>query len=128
MVYWKVLRRNYHSAIANGKAAVKYEYGAWVQAPKWLRDKGYYLFVFCDRKSAEDFGERQKERIIVKALVKGKQKILPTFCSFWGLENGNLFPFSDTWPRGTVMVKKVMIVRGRGGNGKRRKDENKGKQ
>ena len=108
--------RKTFSRFAEGESRVTYELKKWVQAPEWLRNKGYHLFAFSNYEKAEEFVLEAYDNmggIIYKARAKEVTKILPVKCYREDLANGNLNPkrWDTTWPRDTIMCKKIQILK-----------------
>ena len=114
-VYKVVLpyRNSLVSDLARGKARVRYPPGRWVKAPFWLRRKGYHLTAFRDLESAlwwikstchfdEEIWEAEAKGIIIQ---------LPPILHIYMLSKGIILKVSDNWPEGTIMVKKLRLVK-----------------
>jgi len=128
---WKVVcdrsKELVHSAMysiaATGRARVIYQFDKWVQAPKWLREKGCHLFVFRTREAARNFlHERrisQKEEntfydAIYKCEISGVVLESPTFYDLSFLAVGQTCYGSGGFPYGTMEVKKLKLLSIRG--------------
>lgn len=58
MIVYKVVKENdgkLVSAIARGKAKVEYEKDKWIQAPAFLKAKGFDLYAFTNKEQAKHF-------------------------------------------------------------------------
>jgi len=101
------------SAIVKNKANVSYSPGKWVEAPLWLQKKGYHLTAFKDFKSAiewlftlnipsAELWEAEASEIITQ---------LPPMLQVSSLEEGIIKEVVGSWPKGTVMAKKLRLIR-----------------
>jgi hypothetical protein len=99
-IYYKVVscdrKGNFYSLFVIGKRRVEYKVGKWVEAHKFCRDLGYHLCIFNTIYDALNFGCRSFLKIY-ECHVKGIIKDLPK----------NKY----AWPAGTVMAKKVKLIR-----------------
>lgn len=97
------------SHIASGQAEVIYRLNKWIKAPKWLRDKGYHLFVYKDLEKAIESLEGNSEiyECEVDELIEG----LPQFLNLYILDLGEIKPINYSFPEGTYMTKKIKLLR-----------------
>jgi len=115
--YYKVTteinNRQLSYATFHGEAEVKYQKNLWVEAPIWLAEKGYHLFVFNNMENAKKFvGDPSSSTCIWECEVKGKFKHLPIRLSRPYLDYGELLALPyDKFPKGTIMVKKVKLLK-----------------
>ena len=93
-------------------AEVKYPIGEWAKAPKWLAKRGYGLFVFDGLKNAREFSKLCASPRLWKCEVDGIFDRLPLSISSLGLNSGRVIKLrAKNYPKGTVMVKKVKLIR-----------------
>ena len=122
--FWKVVSDKsdgcgtdgYYSALAYGKARVKYEINKWVKAPDWLEKQGRHLSVFSRLKDAKNFKLRNPDiwsAFIFKCLVKDRT-YSKHICRISDLSLGELCPRGlcpgSDWPNGTRFYKQVKLV------------------
>lgn len=121
-VFW-IQDGELYSAIAFGKARIKYMPGKKCTSPKWLREKGYYPLVFDTKENAEKFflDSLAPLNCLVVEVGVGKNLPLPPCCFNMGLAQGKIDIISDIipnpfwpegWPEGTRMVKWVKVPEG----------------
>lgn len=113
--YYKVVRDKLQSAFIDGKWQVRYKLNEWVSAPLLLADRGYGLTVFKSQADARYFIhlERGEKRLFACRIQTPME--LSSFHIVL-IVNGDLPPYSDppyrkSWPPGTVMCKKVKLVK-----------------
>jgi hypothetical protein len=97
-----------------GKANVRYQINSWSEAPAWLSEKGYGLFVFDSLKKAQKFSKYLSLTglKIWECEIEGKFPSLPVPLSRSYLECGYLLPVAGSkFPKGTVMVKKIKLLK-----------------
>lgn len=120
MRIWKVVSKrenNLYSYAARNKALVQYKIGKWVQAPKWLKEKGYYLTAFITYEQAFNFIPSRATRLaIYRAKAKGIIKELPhiysvNYLSSMGGFGEFVHPEDRVWPLGTIMCKKIKLIK-----------------
>jgi len=113
---WKIFKKGHSgglvSAVADGRALIRYERGVRNLAPGWLRKKGYYPLVFKRKKDAVYFARftrlKGSSRIIERVKI-GKKIPLPQICEIAELGHGKIIPDFNLphWPQGTIMVEWV---------------------
>ncbi|RLC84346.1 MAG: hypothetical protein DRJ03_14500 [Chloroflexi bacterium] len=102
----------YVSVVAAGKAEVKYFPGKWVKAPFWLRRRGYHLTAFKDLETAEKYTNVFSSRAeLWEAEAEGVITELPPPLLQWRLARGFICRGANTWPEGTVMAKRLRLVK-----------------
>jgi len=117
---WKIFKKGHSgglvSAIADGRARIRYERAIKNFAPRWLRKKGYYPLVFKRKKDAVFFAKlnlpirpgENTNLFFIEKVETGEKIPLPQICSIYKLCNGEIEPtHPDTWPQGTMMVEWV---------------------
>jgi hypothetical protein len=102
------------SVCARGEATVYYARGKWSEAPAWLAEKGYGLCCFETEEKAKQFFNsipyNYKELWEVDA--EGIIKDLPLAMDLIALERKELREhLRGGWAEGTIMAKKVKLVR-----------------
>jgi len=102
------------SLVAKGEAEVEYIPRKWVEAPKWLAEKGYYLTFFPTFPSSFWHGFSNIE--LYECEVQGviREKDLPSFCSLSLIEIGLVDRVGlsrNSWLKGTWMAKKIKLIR-----------------
>jgi len=108
---YKVLRKgSLRSIYAPYPASVYYEPGRWVEASIWLARRGYHLMVFKTLEDARLF-RSSGLHVIWLCEVEGVETGLPEICCMLGLYNGQLEPVGGFWPEGTIMARKVKLVK-----------------
>lgn len=127
-IYYKAVRKiddKLYSFSAYGKAKVEYKVNEYVQAPEWLRKKDYHLLVFDNLKDCINF-LKPMEHVdkIYTCKIKGKIEKLPAILNFYYLSHSSMVrarifyteegkirtDILCTWPIGTIMAKKVMLL------------------
>jgi len=102
-------------AVYQTAAEVRYGVGKWVEAPRWLAEKGYYLLVFYGLKSTKEFlrGFCYTHPLrLWECEVEGKLDRLPFQLTGDSLEHGFITTIPGCkFPEGSVMVKKVKLIR-----------------
>jgi len=108
---YKVVSREFgelHSAMAHGLAEVVYDPKKWVEAPKWLAEKGYHLFAFKSLECAMEFAKEFRGHEVWEAEAEEVTETLPPFCDLTKLARGRLTEEQDIeYPSGTVMCKRL---------------------
>jgi hypothetical protein len=109
--YYKVVKEGLKSLVVDGKAKVQYKIGEWVSAPEWAQKEGYHLLVFDSLEIAK-LWKGNIQVFIFEVEIKNKIKKMPLSCSYCHVCCGELIPSGVViWPPGTVMAKKVKLVR-----------------
>lgn|GEM_PF-2843074 len=115
--------KQYSFFVSGTNAGIEYKINEWVKAPKWLAEKGYHLFVFNNLKNVkrfvEGFGFNKTTRLCYNKTtrlwlceIEDKFDTLPYYISTWNLLVGSTMPNIDcTFPKGTVMAKKVKLIK-----------------
>lgn len=113
MKVYKVVRRRENGELvsvwAYGKAEVKYKPGKWVQAPRWLRRLGYHLLVFNEFKTAKSWCNGPGTEIWEAEADKFMP--IPIMLDVIALSRKQVIEVNKTFPRGTVMVRKLKLLR-----------------
>ncbi len=96
--------------------AVKYRRGEWSSAPQHCQERGYHLLVFDDLLLAKRFTEDQFPGGTTVMFYCETQGIIKELPLMQGIFNYPFPGFHDMnnyfcWPKGTVMVKKVKLIR-----------------
>ena len=96
--------------------AVKYEVGKWSLAPQHRQEKGYHLLVFDDLLLANRFVEDQfpeGSSVVFYCEVREIIKELPLMQGIFSYPSLGFHDMTAyfTWPKGTIMVKKVKLVK-----------------
>lgn len=120
--YYKVVRKKngkYYSLIVKGnKNVIEYKINTEIEAPKWLREKGYHIIVFDSITNAMGFKNSRKE-IILEVKCKGIITDLPIMKAWahvqskdFSKKNFDIIPQNyQPWPTGTIMAKIVNPIR-----------------
>ena len=106
-VLWK---DSLKSAYAPHTACVEYKLGRWVKAPGWLARRGYYLTVFRSLNDARKYRSSLVQDIWL-CEVSGVKTDLPYVCYLAGLSRGEMEPMPRDWPEGTIMARRVKIIK-----------------
>lgn len=102
------------SAIVEGKARVSYKPNKWVEAPAWLSEKGYDLTAFVSYEAAKKFSKgllRWANFAIWEGEAEGVLTELPPTLDIYDLEEGKMTILPDPWPEGTVMCRRLELVK-----------------
>jgi hypothetical protein len=108
-----------YSIAATGRARVIYQFDKWVQAPKWLREKGCHLFVFRTREAARNFlyerrSSQAEENTFYDAIYKCEISEIvldyPIFYDLNFLADGTIVNGSGGFPYGSMEVKKLKLL------------------
>ena len=114
MSYYKIIGKDGKSSQTKGNAKIGYSTEHWTEAPEWLSNKGYYPTIFSNLENAQDFqaGYAYQADQIWEVEAEMVMTSLPPICSLESLKEGNLIQQKYwTWPKGTLMAKKVRLVR-----------------
>lgn len=130
MKYYKVVThvfrgypslRGLYSCIASDKACVKYEPGKWVEAPKWLQEAGFHLFVFDTIENALAFCPGVLfTRIPTSAICRQElweceaEDVFPAperLADIWSLDRGEIELTDYHPPIGSLMARRVKLTK-----------------
>jgi len=108
--FYKVLTNDQTSISAEGDLEVSYTTRKFVEAPKFMQDKGYHLLVFLTKKDVSKFAMLNNTSHIWKCECQEVQyDDLPQRKRInYGRFDPFVFPVE--WPPGTVMAKKVKLI------------------
>lgn len=114
-ICYKVVAKNnsgkYTSAIVFKNAEVVYQIGEWVNAPLWLRKRGYHLLAFDDEIRAKEFRFYNTGLVVFRAEYENKIIELPPLCFVHVVSQEKCLLEKDfPWPRGTIMVEKIKLL------------------
>jgi len=112
----EVVRGNPLSAFTNGAAVVNYSEEKYAAAPAWLAKRGYFLTAFVRLKDAENFFKDMlvfsDERFeLWEADGIDVKEGLPPRLDTSFLADKMFMPSDEKWPKGTVMVRKIKLIR-----------------
>jgi len=101
------------SASAEGKALIIYRPGEWVEAPMWLQERGYHILAFRTKKDAKNYIPKWAVYEIWEAEAPQIIQDLPPELDKKALSKGFFIQSRNLggWPRGTVMVPKIKLVK-----------------
>lgn len=114
-VFHKCLNKELCSLFTFNKAEVYYKKDCLNTAPKWLAEKGYHPVAFKTLKDVELACRDWKlvwDYEIWEVELKGVVKKLPVALSYINISRGFIdLNNTNYWTKGTVMGKKVRLVR-----------------
>lgn len=100
------------SAVASGKARIQYLPGQWVEAPQWLGEKGYHLFVFEELSAALKWLELFASAAEAWEAEAEDVLPLPAFLSLDAIREGQVVPsLYGKHLAKTMMARRVKLVR-----------------
>ena len=92
-----------------GKAQVEYKPQLYVQAPDFLRERGYHLCCFRELKQAMDWARFCRNVEVWECEIEPVWQLPPCGIIF---EDGEISVIHEwEWPSGTVMARKVKLVK-----------------
>ena len=114
---WKVVARcndeEFCSAVAGGKAAVRYVPGEYSYAPKFLAKRGYGLVVFRTLRDAKVFFSEESsypDLVVFECTVVGRMKRMDTL-DVDLLKEGTIERSFYLWPAGTEFYQRVKLTK-----------------
>jgi len=100
------------SAFLRHKACVVYKPGEWIEPPRWLAARGYYLTAFREYRFAKQLADSLPLYTEVwLAEADGILTDLPPRCDIVAIDIGELEPLEIPWPTGTVMCRRLKLLR-----------------
>lgn len=105
------------SAMAGGKARVRYELGLWSVPPPWLKSEGYGLFSFNSVVTAAAFlsgpVSLKSGYAVLECEAEQLVESLPVELDLDRLFSGEIHEYKpyQLWPKGTVMSMMLRPVR-----------------
>jgi len=121
--YYKVVSAidmSLYSAIGNpgteDPLCVAYKKGSWVSAPRQMAEMGYHLLVFEGLYDASRFMYTQSRTLLYGGVwactVDGIVTPIPPMLNRNLIQGKGVYiRTGEEWPRGTVMVRRVMLLR-----------------
>lgn len=98
----------YYSAIAFDQWCVEYFIDRWVEAPSWLKEKGYHVCVFDNLIAAKEMAAGVGCFKLFQVRASGIETELPPYRA---MVSGIIIGDGKGWLPGTVMAKKVKLIK-----------------
>lgn len=118
--------RKYLSVYVKGKAQVEYFFDQFVEPPKWLKERGFWLTCFSNKKFVETYLEKcvpcfssqpvnNQDTFLEYQLMRIEYEPasgdLPPFCSERGLRKGFIYELDQmNYPEGTKFATKIKLI------------------
>lgn len=99
------------SVAADGQAMVIYPPGQWAEPPKWLAERGYYLFAFDRLEEAIAAAEDVPFAEVWEAEGDERVEPLPPRMDIFSLRFGTADPDPGEYAPGTIMVRRIQLIR-----------------
>jgi len=112
-----VRKERYFSAYVEGLARVEYFFDQFVEPPGWLKEKGFGLHCFSNKKLAIKYMKEQRSDYFILTVIEyepfGENESNFFFASFIGLVDGKILPIPhiNILPLGTVFASKIKLLK-----------------